>query len=67
MKVKTLFAISVTLLSLPNLHAQNVEKVTFDGADSTDGYYLAVQPQSKTIKGVMVLLSSFTPPENLLP
>jgi hypothetical protein len=67
MKVKTLLAISVTLLSLSNLGAQSIEKVTFDGADSTDGYYLAVQPQSKTIKGVMVLLSSFTPPENLLP
>ena len=47
--------------------SQNAEKVSFDATDSTDGYYLAIRPQSKQIKGVLVLLSSFFPPEDLLP
>ncbi len=46
---------------------QNIEKIHFDAADSTDGYYLSVQPQSKKIQGVLVLLTSFLPPEGLLP
>ena len=68
MKVKILFTIIVNLLlSLSYLYAQNFEKITFDRSDSTDGYYLAIQPQSKNIKGVLVVFSSFTSPENLLP
>lgn len=46
---------------------QTVEKITFDTTDGTDGYYLAIQPVSKNIKGVIVLLSSFLPPEGVLP
>ena len=45
---------------------QNLEKVIFDSKDSTAGYYLAIQPQSKNIKGAVVLLTSFLPPESLL-
>ena len=47
--------------------SQNIERILFDTADSSDGYYLAVQPQSKKIQGVLVLLTSFLPPEGLLP
>lgn len=47
--------------------AQNSEKVIFDAKDTTDGYYLAVPPSSKAIKGVVVLFCSFTTPESLLP
>ena len=46
---------------------QNIEKVSFDTKDTTAGYYLAIRPQSKEIKGVLVLLSSFMQPESLLP
>jgi hypothetical protein len=61
-----LFLAIVSLLS-PPASCQNIEKVSFDTADSTSGYYLAIRPQSKEIKGVLVLLSSFMQPENLLP
>jgi hypothetical protein len=47
--------------------AQNIERVSFDRKDSTNGYYLAVVPQAKQIKGVLVLLTSFTAPEDLMP
>jgi hypothetical protein len=46
--------------------AQSIERIPFDAADSTDGYYLAITPQSKNIKGVIVLLTSFLPPDMLL-
>lgn len=45
---------------------QNIEKILFDPKDDKAGYYLAIRPQN-TIKGVMVLLTSFLPPENILP
>ncbi len=47
--------------------SQNAEKVFFDPKDSTDGYYLAVLPQSGNIQGVQVLFSSFNFLENILP
>ncbi len=47
--------------------SQNIERIVFDAADSSDGYYLAIVPQSKKIEGVLVLLTSFLPPEGLLP
>src|SRR3954454_11258776 len=54
--------------SFPSLaRAQNNDRISFDVKDSTNGYYLAVQPKSKQIKGVVVLLTSFTAPEDLLP
>jgi len=46
--------------------AQNNERISFDPNDSTGGYYLAIQPKSKQIKGVIVLLTSFSSPEDLL-
>ena len=45
---------------------QSIEKVSFDKVDSTEGYYLAITPQSKQIKGVVILLTSFYSPEDLL-
>ncbi|MEP7373050.1 MAG: hypothetical protein ABI675_06630 [Chitinophagaceae bacterium] len=68
MNIKTLFSIITTFFSLLSfIYGQNIEKVTFDPKDSTAGYYLSIQPQSKNIKGVVVLLTSFLSPENLLP
>src|SRR5688572_18436920 len=68
MNIKTFVSLIVTAIFLPFFsYGQNIEKVTFDLKDSTDGYYLAIQPLSRNIKGVLVLLTSFIPPENLLP
>jgi hypothetical protein len=46
--------------------AQNSERISFDSKDNASGYYLAIQPKSKQIKGVVVLLTSFLSPEDLL-
>jgi len=46
---------------------QNLEKVVFDTKDTTDGYYLALRPRSNNIKGVLVLCTSFSTPEWMLP
>ena len=56
-----------TALFSSAVFGQNYERVLFDSSDSTNGYYLAVRPQSKEIKGVLVLLTSFQSPESLLP
>jgi hypothetical protein len=47
-------------------HAQNNELIFFDAKDHASGYYLAIQPKSKQIKGAIVLLTSFLSPEDLL-
>ena len=59
--------IAIVIFLHPNAVGQNIEKVIFDTKDSTNGYYLAVRPQSKEIKAVIVLLTSFISPESLLP
>ncbi len=64
-RVRFLIAVSLSLPAL--VVAQNSEIIRFDQADSTDGYYLAVRPQSNQVKGALVLLTSFTPPESILP
>src|SRR6476469_6928631 len=63
-----LFVLVIFLVfSFPFLsRAQNCDKISFDLSDSTSGYYIAIQPKSKQIKGVVVLLTSFTAPEDLL-
>lgn len=45
---------------------QLIERISFYKADNTDGYYLAIVPQSKQVKGVVVLLTSFMSPGDLL-
>jgi hypothetical protein len=49
------------------VQAQNFEKINFDPADSTNGYYLAVRPLSGTIKGVVVLFTWYAAPESIPP
>lgn len=63
-----LFTLSVLFqVAFPYLStAQYIERVSFDKRDSATGHYLAVTPQSKQIKGVVVLLTSFLPPDDLL-
>ncbi|MFA6261871.1 MAG: hypothetical protein WC760_10410 [Bacteroidia bacterium] len=52
--------------------AQTIRKIILDSSDFYCGHYLAVQPQSDSIAGVLVLLSGFgqraedTPPETKL-
>jgi hypothetical protein len=46
--------------------AQNSDRISFDLNDSTSGYYLAIQPKSKQIRGAVILLTSFLAPEDLL-
>lgn len=45
---------------------QNSEKIVFDIHDSTAGYYLAVPPAGP-VRGTLILLCSFRPPESILP
>jgi hypothetical protein len=67
MNTKTRYLIIAVTFFLPSfIYCQNTEKVMFDAKDSADGYYLTIQPQSKNIKGVLVILTSFLPPESLL-
>ncbi len=68
MSTKIILSIITAILFSPLiLQGQNIEKISFDLKDSTDGHYLAIQPQSKNNKGVLVLLTSFLPPEGVLP
>jgi hypothetical protein len=61
-----LFAAGFSFFSFVLL-AQDIEKVRYDAMDSTGSYYLAIRPQSNEIKGVLILLTSFLPPESILP
>jgi hypothetical protein len=62
-----LVSLPVAILFIPReCSAQNYEKISFDISDSTTGYFLAIQPKSQQIKGVLVLLTSFASPEDLL-
>src|SRR6185437_2910251 len=49
------------------LRAQNYEKVVFDQADSTNGYYLAVRPLYGAVKGAVVFFTWYTVPESIPP
>ena len=67
MTIRFITAILFTALSFPFIAAsQQIEKIVFDNEDSASGYYLAIAPKSKQIKGTLVLLTSFQAPENLL-
>ena len=68
MSIRLLILLTAAAVFLPSIvFCQNNERILFDTKDSTAGYYLAIRPQSKQIKGVLILLSSFLPPEGLLP
>ena len=64
--LRLLLSVSVLFFS-GVIYSQDIERVILDAKDPQNGYYLAVRPQSKQVKGVLVLLSSFLPPEALLP
>jgi hypothetical protein len=58
--------LTIFLLSL-SARGQYMEKVVYDAADSSNGYYLAIPPASHQIWGVLVLFCDFRSPESLLP
>lgn len=60
-----LLAIAGTLVPTTTL-GQNSEKIVFDAQDSTAGYYVAVPPAGP-VRGTLILLTSFRPPESILP
>ncbi|HZG25467.1 MAG TPA: hypothetical protein VEZ17_12840, partial [Chitinophagaceae bacterium] len=62
-----LFIFAAACLSPNFATSQNYEKVVYDKSDSSRAYYLVIRPLSKEAKGAIVLLSSFLPPEALLP
>jgi len=62
----TLLIVSLCLsLSFP-VFSQFDRKIVFNAKDSINDYYLAVPPLSGNIRGVMVLVSSFSSPEYIL-
>jgi hypothetical protein len=66
--MKSFALLLVLFIFLPfTAPCQNIEKVVFDTKDTTDGYYLAVRPRLNNIKGVLVLCTSFSTPEWMLP
>ena len=73
--MKTSYSLLVLLMALfmgiqllpSRAAAQSTEKIVFDKADSTNGYYLAVRPRSNSIKGTLLLITSFYSAEDLLP
>jgi hypothetical protein len=65
MTARHLFSRIILLLSLPAF-SQSIEKVIFNPKDTTAGYYLAVRPRDPAIQGALVLLTSFSAPEELL-
>ena len=67
MIVRLFALLALSIVAIPYISAaQNIERISFDKDDAADGYYLAITPQSKQIKGVVVLLTSFLPPDDLL-
>lgn len=65
--MKSLSILALALLLFCAAEGQSMEKVSFDAADSTNGYYLAIPPGSQTIRGVLVFFCTFRSPESLLP
>jgi len=65
--MRPLIFLLLTGLFLPCLSiGQNSERISFDPSDSASGYYLAIPPKSNQIKGVILLLTSFSSPADLL-
>jgi len=60
-----LLAMAGTFVPMTTL-GQNSEKIFFDPHDSTAGYYLAIRPAGE-VKGTLILLCTFRPPEDILP
>jgi hypothetical protein len=67
MTARHLFFAALFLWLSPAAFSQSVEKVIFNPKDTTAGHYLAVRPRGAAIEGALVLLTSFSPPEALLP
>jgi hypothetical protein len=47
------------VFSTASCRAQNVRDIVLDPADSLSGHYLVIEPETKTIEGVLVLIGGF--------
>ena len=56
--MKSILATLLLFFCFPELYSQNFEKVVFNKSLS-DGYYLAVEPNTDKLKGVLLLLPGF--------
>lgn len=64
-KTSLLIVLAVVLSFIAR--SQTQQKIFFDRADSTNGYYLAIPPASGDIRATLVLFCPFRNPESILP
>ncbi|MCX6319462.1 MAG: hypothetical protein NTW29_19450 [Bacteroidetes bacterium] len=64
---KNILVCIVILFCSCGTFAQNSERIVFNQADSLNDYYLAVRPSFGKINGVILVMTSFMPPERIMP
>src|ERR1700677_3593578 len=65
--MKRFLLLATTLVLFLTATCQQVQKVTFNSADSSSGYYLAIPPNSGNIRAVLVVFCAARGPESILP
>ncbi len=65
--MKRFLLLATTLVPFLMATGQQVRKFTFNPADSSSGYYLAIPPSSEDIRAVLVVFCAFRGPESILP
>jgi pimeloyl-ACP methyl ester carboxylesterase len=58
-RITYLLALSLFIISTTSCRAQTVQDIVLDPSDSLSGHYLVVEPETKPIKGVLVLIGGF--------
>ena len=65
--MKRFLLLATTIVCFLMATGQQVQKFTFNPADSGSGYYLAIPPNSGDIRAVLVVFCAFRGPESILP
>lgn len=65
--MKRFLLLATTIVPFLTATCQQVQKFTFNPADSGSGYYLAIPPNSGDIRAVLVVFCAFRGPESILP
>jgi hypothetical protein len=65
--MKRFLLLAATIVPCLMATGQQVQKFTFNSADSASGYYLAIPPSSGDIRAVLVVFCAFRGPESILP
>ncbi len=65
--MKRFLLLAATIVHFLMATGQQVQKFTFNPADSGSGYYLAIPPNSGDIRAVLVVFCAFRGPESILP